>query len=813
MILASRLLADGLQFARPQWALFALALVALIAVALRWRGATAAARRRALMAAAPLIAVGWLLSMLDTSQARFALAALLVAVALGAAWGGYRHVGGVMPAFVAGVCVIARGVVWVGALLLLAGPAWESTEVHWRKPTLALRFDQSLSMNLSDADPRDSDRPTRAAIANAALKRADGAFSRLRNHFEVDARDLEGAPLEAPYRLAAARPVTPLAQSLSAVAAIGPEPALYVVLVSDGAETAADASGVRNAARGLAEQNVGVLTFGVGAAPEQRVHVEFDPLDAPARVGLRDKLPIGVSARIAGCDGARVSLELALEGQTPERRTIAITSDGQRVAERFTLRPAEAGVRRVTARITLPESLGGDTFEHSALIDVRDDALRVVVVERAPRSELGFTLRALRSDTNITAESLLLSTRSAIEASATIPWDAYDVIVLGALRHESLPDDVARQIVEAVRERGVGLLIAGGADMLASAQFARGPFAAVCPVALPARPRGDRLTTVRVSDAGAAHPVFEGTDIATFFTATPAVEAAVTLSETKSIATALAADADNDPLLATHEFGRGRVAVAAWDTTWRWALASDAGFAAHQAYWRQLATWLANRRPTAWAHADQLDYNAAGLRDRAQEVLLTAGVSGLGAQELGRAGLTARFTIRRLGGADDPGADGPDGPLEWDVPAESTDAGWRARWPGAEVSAPLPGEYEVVARFSGRADGAAAGAGLNLRANTRFRVLAAEALEFRPPTANAQLLREIAEVTRDAGGAYYDVGALAETLERLSATDRRRRDEVTLRFDPARRDPWLIFGVILSAWALEWALRKRFGLP
>ena len=96
-------------------------------------------------------------------------------------------------------------------------------------------------------------------------------------------------------------------------------------------------------------------------------------------------------------------------------------------------------------------------------------------------------------------------------------------------------------------------------------------------------------------------------------------------------------------------------------------------------------------------------------------------------------------------------------------------------------------------------------------ARTRISIRDADR-ELRDPTYNLALLRDAAEATASIGGAYHDLEELPAVLDKLLATDTRRRVERPVRYDIAARQPWLLLALAVGALALEWALRKRMGL-
>jgi hypothetical protein len=273
----------------------------------------------------------------------------------------------------------------------------------------------------------------------------------------------------------------------------------------------------------------------------------------------------------------------------------------------------------------------------------------------------------------------------------------------------------------------------------------------------------------------------------------------------------------------------------ACESTWPWALASDAGFELHRRFWRQLVVWLANRRPMAWVVTDQPSYAQAAIRAGQQTVRIKAGITGLAAltDRPGPHTLEAGLTLRRLS----PPASLPtidtttsvepqDMPLQpsqpaltdavrtWDITLNRRGDRWTAELPREEELAELlsAGEYELefVARGGGDSS-AEVDEEHVLVARTQFAIIAYD-LEQRPPTANLTLLRQAAELTRAHGGGYCDVDGLPSLLQRLASVDQRRRIERRVQYNPVARHPWSLLGILAAALGLEWALRKRAAL-
>jgi hypothetical protein len=728
-----------------------------------------------------------------------------------------------------------RGLAWAALLVLLARPAWTQTLLTWDKPVLAVLLDQSQSMSLVDAPGPSPAAPARAARANAAFAAASREIARLSELYDIRLRGV-GAHSEpvSSWEITPQAPLTGLAGALREARefrSVAARPPVAVLLVSDGAENVVDAAALRQAAADLAQEGTALLGIGVGPEPGRAPLVELDPLVVPPRVTARDLLRVSASGRAQGCRGQAVQMEVLWDENVAATRAIPGESDTQPFAPEFELVPPGPGAHRLAVRATLPAVLGGQTFMTATIVDVTSDRTRVLYLERVPRAEAAFAMRAWRADPQIevTSQFLFDPGRSATDPRGLADlFAAQDVIVLGDVG-TALPAAVVDALAQAVTQRGAGLLLAGGPALLNVGQYAKTPLADLCPTqwadrefGLPDRPR------FRPTEAGLQHAVLmpeaDGRgqppaaalgQVGATWLRLPTLDRAAALGGAKPAAVVLATDDNGRPLLAAQEVGRGRCLVAAWEETWPWALASDEGRVLHERLWRQMAVWLANRRPCAWVVTDQLQYALAALTSGEQRVHVRAGVSALGALPAGsRSGSEhASLTLARTGPPDD-----RQPPVE--LPLNRTGDGWSVEIPNltGQGRGLVPAAY--VLEFSVPASGRPATSepadpdlarATGLTARARFTVVA-ENLEQRAPTANLTLLRTAAEQTASCGGRYVDVSGLANALAELTRTDRRERVARPVRYDLLESAPWTLLVWLACAASLEWFLRKRAGL-
>lgn len=830
----------GLTLARPAWLAGAVVLMAAYGVWRRTaRRAAPAARRRtgeALRGAAVLAAIGaaaWWLSQPSGPVETALLAALALVVLVFMVHVCYvadeQRARGALA-----VAAVARGVAALGILLILGRPVWEWTGHEWRKPALYVLLDQSRSMNLSDearetptaaatsrpasttrAIGAPASRPnrglTRAQLVNAALERASGLIVRLEERYDVRIVPLHGSdggatrpalPV-AEWRIDPRSASTPIAAALRRAAdalRANPDPPPVVLLISDGAENVEDADAVRRAAALLADERIPLIAVGVGPTDAQLRSIQLEPLALPPRVALHDRLALRVHARIRGFAGAtaRVTLEWSGVERPAAEAEARVAGDNFDLDRTLEVTPPGPGVLRLTARVEVPAA-DGAAAETSAVIDVTQGRTRVLLLDGAPRPEIGFVARALAGDERFEVSRVLLPMQPGAEGGDATPgpalWDGFDVVLFGRVPRWRLTTRTLEALRDAVGNRGVGLLLAGGNVLFEDPRYADTPLAAIAPVEIAGEARRDEQhPTFVATQAGLAHPALRQTGDpaadASAWRSLPPLAGAASFGRLSPLSTTLATDDAGRPLLIWHEYGAGRVAAAAWDGTWPWALASDAGAEMHRRFWRQLTAWLANRRPRAWVLSDQPLYPLEPAADD-QPVAIRAGVTGL--DERPTSGAPRAEPRPELVVVEPSGRRSTLSP-------QSHAREWRAAFRPREA-----GEHTLLLSVD-------AGEGPSLEARAGFRVANLDR-ELQPPTSDLGLLSAAAALTTSRGGRFVRIAELEDLLSDLLRTDRRARLETRIAYDPVERSRWPWLGVVCAALTLEWWMRKRAGLP
>ncbi len=715
-----------------------------------------------------------------------------------------------------------RVAAWVAVLLIVARPVWRWTEVRLERPGLLVVVDDSRSMGIADVPARrgllslitSTPPQSRLDAVREALAAASAALDRVRRFYDVritalsqrGANPAADGPRPSTHLgdLAPTAPQTAIAAALRRATEADPAERLAALLViSDGAETADTPAAVSAAAIAAGERGVALLAVGVAPPAGAAVAVRLDPLDVPARVTVRERVHCVVSGTVAGAaTGAPLRAGVRWSDAPAESRALR-SAPGGRFEAAFELSPPGAGVHRIAARVA-PEAAPDAAAEVHALVEVVEGRTRVLIVDDVPRPETAFLARSLTGDPGVEIQRLLIPRDPGAAAGALSgdSWSGFDVILLGAVPRWRMTPDVLEGLQNAVQQRGVGLLLAGGERLFAQPAFSGGPLEAISPALF-----GGELTSadaVHPPRPDVTHPAFRlsgdaGADEAAW-QACPPLGRCATL-KTRPLAAVLARDEAGRAIVAAHEFGAGRVAAAGWDATWTWALHSDESSRLHRTFWRQLIAWLAHRRPRAWVVTDADDYPLAPLRAADRSVRVRAGVS-RAATEPGS--LTSRATaptdVPRLTLIAPNGA-------ERDVPLQCDGEQWRAELrPGAA------GAYRLRFVSPTPTEGPNAGADPALRAETTFTVLDRD-VELQPPTHNVALLQQAALATARLGGAYADLTGFEGLLDGLTRRDPRRQVEVARRLDPvdAARWPWL--AAVVALLVCEWVWRKRSGLP
>lgn len=501
-------------------------------------------------------------------------------------------------------------VLLVAAILFaLAGPEVVTTENPDAPPLVAVLFDDTKSMETRDVEAADGgglrQRAEVAREAVDALTAAAGPLAGL--GADVVATPLSGAA-------DAGEAGTDLSTPLAALLA---DPALRaVVLLSDGDWN----QGGRpdDVAERYRLADVPILTRAIGL--ESRLpDVALEPIDPPAFavVGRPIEIPFTISSAMPRDVSTSVTLRDAggvLEGPR------AVLLGAQRdAADRFTYRPTQPGRVQLTVTVgAVAGEIDAENNERTFDIDVREERLRVLLIESFPRWEYRYLRNALQRDPGVDVECYL--THPPLEGvgggptylEAFPPREAlsgYDVVFVGdvGVGDDGITADQCAEIAGLVRDQASGLILmpglGGGHLQLAETELGElfpvdldpgepGGFGAAIPASLALTEAGARSALTRLVPAAE--------DNADLWGELPGFQWHAAATRARAGSQVLAVHESREgaygrlPLLVTRTARTGKVLFMGTDAAWRWREGYEDRY--HYRFWGQVIRWMAYQR-------------------------------------------------------------------------------------------------------------------------------------------------------------------------------------------------------------------------
>ena len=578
-----------------------------------------------------------------------------------------------------------------------------------------------------------------------------------------------------------------------------------LVVVSDGA----DNSGEALAESLLPLQAGGVPVYTVGLGEEElSPDVQLTRVEMPRTVLVGTSLVVDVIVSQRGYSGRTVQLLVEDAGQLLATEDVAFERDGEPVVARVRIEAEDAGPRLLRFRVSPQE--GERVAENNVrdvLVDVVNEAEKILYFEGEPRWEVKFLRRAVSEDENLqvvvlqrTAESkfLRLDVDDAEELAAGFPKTReelfrYRALILGSVEASFFTHDQLDMIADFVSQRGGGLLVLGGRNAFAEGNYQGTRLAEALPVFMDdelstgAEPYSTELfiTTTRT---GLTHPATQlgqedSEAVRELWESLPPVTTLNPVTQLKPGATGLLTggpedDRDRQVVLAYHRYGRGKVIALPIQDSWTWQMHADVPLddQTHETFWRQLLRWLSDGVP------DQVEAQSEReVVEPGQPVNLAVEVVDSAYAEVNNANVVAVVH--------DPSGDSTTVPLDWDV---EQDGQYDGGFPTAG-----PGLYEVSVH--------ATRAGDTIGTAVTYVNVARSADEYYDASMRGTTLRRVADQT---GGLFY-TPQTAETLpEDIGLTGA----GVTLTEE---RDLWdmpILLLLVLGLMAAEWGYRRKRGL-
>ena len=578
-----------------------------------------------------------------------------------------------------------------------------------------------------------------------------------------------------------------------------------LVVISDGA----DNSGEALAESLLPLQAGGVPVYTVGLGEEElSPDVQLSRVEMPRTVLVGTSLVVDVIVSHRGYSGQTVQLLVEDAGQLLASEDVIFERDGEPVVARVRIEAEDAGPRLLRFRVSPQE--GERVTENNirdVLVDVVNEAEKILYFEGEPRWEVKFLRRAVSEDDNLqvvvlqrTAESkfLRLDVDDAEELAAGFPKTReelfrYRALILGSVEASFFTHDQLDMIADFVSRRGGGLLVLGGRNAFAEGSYQGTRLAEALPVFM-----DDELSTgaepyytelfVTPTRTGLTHPATQlGQDdneaVRELWESLPPVTTLNPITRLKPGATGLLTggpedDRDRQVVLAYHRYGRGKVIALPIQDSWTWQMHADIPLddQTHETFWRQLLRWLSDGVPHQVQAQSEREVVEPG-----QPVNLAVEVGDSAYAEVNNGNVVAVVH--------DPSGNSTTVPLDWDV---EQDGHYDGGFPTAG-----PGLYQVSVH--------ATRAGDTIGTAVTYVNVAPSDDEYFDASMRGTTLRRVADQT---GGLFYT----PETVETLPEDIGLTGAGVTLTEE---RDLWdmpVLLLLVLSLMAAEWGYRRKRGL-
>ena len=540
--------------------------------------------------------------------------AVVAAVCLAGWWrSGFR------PGY--GLLELLRLLIATLVLLLLNQPEWVTEQRSSEKPSIAILIDDSRSMETVDALRAGATGQDPSPVVQEVVSRkesvaalSDAAFWKpLEQRFAVRIESLSGTH----------EGTLPASTNLFAPLEAAPRryPNLRaIVLASDGDWT--EGRPPMQAATALRLAGIPVLAVPTGS-PTPLPDVRVASLDCPVTgvVGKPFRVPFTIQSTLPREQVVTAVVETS-DGQTFSKQ-VRLASMGK-TADVISWTPAAIGDYTVSIRVPpQPGEHDPDNNTRTAPVSIREEKLRVLVVESVPRWEYRYLRNALSRDPGVELACLLLhpglskvggGSKDSIKQfpGSLEELSRFDVVFLGDVGVEAgqLTEEDCRLLKGLVEYQAGGLVFMPG-WLGNELSLVDSPLGDLLPVVLDAtRPEGTGTAVAgrfALTDKGRTSLLTRLADSAeenvAVWESLPGFQWYGPVLRTKAGSEVLAVheDATNDygriPLLVTRPFGAGKVLFMATDGAWRWRKGVEDKY--HYRFWGQVVRWMAYRRTMA----------------------------------------------------------------------------------------------------------------------------------------------------------------------------------------------------------------------
>lgn len=706
--------------------------------------------------------------------------AAAVLCALGWRRSGYRRSVGLLEAL--------RLTVVVAMAVLLNQPEWTGHAESEGRPTVAVLWDASGSMETRDVAAPDAD--------DAQPMSRREAIAPLINAHHWDTIDPRLDVVCQPFSSAGGGGTdlfTPLADALRQH-----DQLQAVVLISDG-DWSDGAPPVQAASR-LRSAGVPVLVVPVGSRtplPDLQLTGFEPPTFGVAGKSVRIPLTIQSSLKMDH------QTEVVLHGTDGSRQTHSVlVAANANTEDAIVWKPQSSGEVTLTLEVPVhPTETLSDNNHATATITIRREQLRVLVVESYPRWEYRYLRNALSRDEGIEVSCLLLHPGLSKVGGGSRDYlqrfpdgldelAVFDVVFLGdvGVGEGQLTEQQCGWLKGLVEHQASGLVWMPGWQ---GRQFSlmQTALADLCPVVLdPAQPNGwgtrspQQIELTQLGRQSLLTRLVDGQEENVHvWGGLPGFQWYAPVLRRKPGTQVLAVHEEVSnrfgrlPLIATQTYGAGKTLFMGTDGAWRWRKGVEDQY--HYRFWGQVVRWMAYQRNMAEGESMRLSFSPEQPQV-GQTISFRANVMDADGEPLDDTDVSARVKP-------------PSGAAET-IRFVSSDDGWGAYT--ARFAAVQPGKHAVTL--------VCAQTGATLQTSLLVR---GSASERAGQPARPEVLEEIARVS---GGSVLQISDVDDAVRRLAQLPPARR--------PMYRQPlWshpAVAAALIALLAMFWALRKTVGL-
>ena len=666
-------------------------------------------------------------------------------------------------------------------LLALTEPMLTLNTVRSEKPVFVVLIDRSASMGLVDG--RGSRRDALVQLLKGAPFGALGQQAQLEIFTFAD--DLTSWAPMIPDSLAPDGNATDIGRALKAARdRLQGRRVEGMLLFSDGANTlGGDPVSV------VEGMGIPIHAVGIGdptAARDIQVAGVF-----AGEMGYVGK-PVSVEVTILsrGYKGMNVPILLADREKRLDEQMITLVGDG--LEQRVTLETTPKKPGRHTFQIVLPVQEGELSEGNNRRlfsVSVLEGKVRILLVAGRPSADLSFLRRSWERNEDFRVNTVVLKQRELVEVGEALRTSDTDLMALLDVPWKAMGNETARELVRAVREEGLGLLVIGGPHAFGTGGTVGSPLEELLPWTMQSGRASYRegAFSPHLTPEGAHHPIPRLSEdpvvLAQRWGELPPLLACNGIAEAKSWARVLAVHPTLRnargpmPLVAVGGRDRGKVMGVAFSTFYRWDLMMwgiGKTNEASERFWSNAVRWLVTREADAPVRisTDKPIYRAG------EPITFQGQVYDESYRPL--PGAEVRVVFEEAGS-------------ERVVFLEDEGSG---RYAGRTAGL-RPGEYAFRARASiaqrriGEAEGV-------------FTV-GTYSLEFEHTGMNEPLLRRIAHRS---GGAFYTPDTFGAILKDVDLEKKQVAHVRKIRL----WDWWGLFAGLVVLLCAEWTMRRRWGM-